>query len=189
MKKIICSVLLIISLLVYGDIETYAYYDFDMNEFNQNINNLNAEGNLISDYLNETILYKKTIIKLGKSILEENDDETLNMIICDMCNEKEKEINFLSEIQSKEKLNSNYNKKKETYYLNRSREIHKSVIKQLNEFNNSIGIEKTQNYILTLIQGEIKLDTNILRYIDDNELKDYVKEMINVENRNIEKIY
>ena len=161
-----------------------------LDEFKNNMLNMPMIGDVTIDFLQESIFYSETIKNVSNEFIKVTNNEDIKTLAEEIIREQDDDVRSMKSILDECKNNIKENKDKEISYVEIYERILNDAFQKISEtYNKDLTIEEIYlNTMLVCYEGDLKMETTVLRYINNEKLKEETKNEIEKENKQVMRI-
>lgn len=161
-----------------------------LDEFKNNMLNMPMIGDVTIDFLQESIFYSETIKNVSNEFIKVTNNEDIKTLAEEIIREQDDDVRSMKSILDECKNNIIENKDKEISYVEIYERILNDAFQKISEtYNKDLTIEEIYlNTMLVCYEGDLKMETTVLRYINNEKLKEETKNEIEKENKQVMRI-
>lgn len=161
-----------------------------LDEFKNKMLNMPMIGDVTIDFLQESIFYSETIKNVSNEFIKVTNNEDIKTLAEEIIREQDDDIRSMKSILDECKNNIIDNKDKEISYVEIYERILNDAFQKISEtYNKDLTIEEIYlNTMLVCYEGDLKMETTVLRYINNEKLKEETKNEIEKENKQVMEI-
>lgn len=161
-----------------------------LDEFKNKMLNMPMIGDVTIDFLQESIFYSETIKNVSNEFIKVTNNEDIKTLAEEIIREQDDDIRSMKSILDECKNNIIDNKDKEISYVEIYERILNDAFQKISEtYNKDLIIEEIYlNTMLVCYEGDLKMETTVLRYINNEKLKEETKNEIEKENKQVMEI-
>lgn len=161
-----------------------------LDEFKNKMLNMPMIGDVTIDFLQESIFYSETIKNVSNEFIKVTNNEDIKTLAEEIIREQDDDVRSMKSILDECKNNIIENKDKEISYVEIYERILNDAFQKISEtYNKDLTIEEIYlNTMLVCYEGDLKMETTVLRYINNEKLKEETKNEIEKENKQVMKI-
>lgn len=159
----------------------------DLQKLRDELLSLPKEGDVTINFLKESIYYGEAVKDISTKFIKLTDNKEIKEIAEEIIKKQEKDIRVRNELLEELSKNTIENKEKEDSYMEiYERSLNDAFKKVEQVFNNTATLEEIYlNTMLVCYEGDLKMETTVLRYVDNEKLRDKTKTEIEVENKQV----
>ena len=202
MKSIIKNIILYLIIINIGLLNTgvevidaSADYEYkisqqSLDEFKNKMLNMPMIGDVTIDFLQESIFYSETIKNVSNEFIKVTNNEDIRTLAEEIIREQDDDVRSMKSILDECKNNIIENKDKEISYVEIYERILNDAFQKISEtYNKDLTIEEIYlNTMLVCYEGDLKMETTVLRYINNEKLNEETKNEIEKENKQVMRI-
>ncbi|WP_294351009.1 DUF305 domain-containing protein [uncultured Clostridium sp.] len=161
-----------------------------LDEFKNKMLNMPMIGDVTIDFLQESIFYSETIKNVSNEFIKVTNNEDIKSLAEEIIREQDDDVRSMKSILDECKNNIIENKDKEISYVEIYERILNDAFQKISEtYNKDLTIEEIYlNTMLVCYEGDLKMETTVLRYINNEKLKEETKNEIEKENKQVMRI-
>ena len=161
-----------------------------LDEFKNKMLNMPMIGDVTIDFLQESIFYSETIKNVSNEFIKVTNNEDIKTLAEEIIREQDDDVRSMKSILDECKNNIIENKDKEISYVEIYERILNDAFQKISEtYNKDLTIEEIYlNTMLVCYEGDLKMETTVLRYINNEKLKEETKNEIEKENKQVMRI-
>lgn len=161
-----------------------------LDEFKNKMLNMPMIGDVTIDFLQESIFYSETIKNVSNEFIKVTNNEDIRTLAEEIIREQDDDVRSMKSILDECKNNIIENKDKEISYVEIYERILNDAFQKISEtYNKDLTIEEIYlNTMLVCYEGDLKMETTVLRYINNEKLKEETKNEIEKENKQVMRI-
>lgn len=161
-----------------------------LDEFKNKMLKMPMIGDVTIDFLQESIFYSETIKNVSNEFIKVTNNEDIKTLAEEIIREQDDDVSSMKSILDECKNNIIENKDKEISYVEIYERILNDAFQKISEtYNKDLTIEETYlNTMLVCYEGDLKMETTVLRYINNEKLKEETKNEIEKENKQVMEI-
>lgn len=161
-----------------------------LDEFKNKMLKMPMIGDVTIDFLQESIFYSETIKNVSNEFIKVTNNEDIKTLAEEIIREQDDDVSSMKSILDECKNNIIENKDKEISYVEIYERILNDAFQKISEtYNKNLTIEETYlNTMLVCYEGDLKMETTVLRYINNEKLKEETKNEIEKENKQVMEI-
>lgn len=159
----------------------------DLHKFKDELFNVPKSGDVTINFLKESICYGEAVKDISTKFIKLTNNQEVKGLAEEIIKKQEKDVRVKSELLEEISKGVIDNKAKESSYIEIYERSLNDAFKKIEEvFNNNATIEELYlNTMLVCYEGDLKMETTVLRYIDNENLRDKTKMEIEVENKQV----
>ncbi|MBE6049320.1 MAG: DUF305 domain-containing protein [Clostridium sp.] len=159
----------------------------DLENFKDQLLNLSTASDVAVSFIKESICYGEAVKDISKKFIKYTDNEEVKKIAEEIILKQDKDLSVRNELLEEVSKNIIDNKEKEASYIEMyKRSLNDAFQKIHNIFTNTETLEEIYlNTMLVCYEGDLKMETTVLRYIDNESLRDEIKMEIEAENKQV----